>query len=222
MNDVVIVMPVMNSGEHLRHALNSILRNTAYPSYRIIIVESESNDGTAELCDEYAKFNPKITVYHTKREGITKAINFAINKTTYEDVYLTQDDVLFVPLYKRDLISSFAKYAEKEDIGLITVSNGWGTSGKDYSEGFNWFGTWSLYIPRRTIEKVGLLDENFSPGPGDDIDYSYRVEKAGLFRSVLNNNWVDHHRLTENFNDHIEDVKQRNAKYFREKHKIDN
>ena len=69
--------------------------------------------------------------------------------------------------------------------------------------------------------KFQLLDPDFSPGPGDDISFSYRITQAGL--NILQANfWVDHHRLTENFNDHIEDIKKRNAEYFREKHHIAN
>lgn len=63
------------------------------------------------------------------------------------------------------------------------------------------------------------FDEDFSPGPGDDISISYRVHKAGL-KVCVANFWVDHHRLTENFNDHIEFIKTKNAGYFRTKHKI--
>ena len=37
---------------------------------------------------------------------------------------------------------------------------------------------------------------------------------------MVANFWVDHHRMTENFNDNIEKQKQKNAKYFRSKHEI--
>lgn len=69
--------------------------------------------------------------------------------------------------------------------------------------------------------KFQLLDEDFSPGPGDDISFSYRVVKAGL-QIYVANFWVDHHRQTENFNDNIEDIKARNANYFRIKHGLEN
>ncbi len=67
--------------------------------------------------------------------------------------------------------------------------------------------------------KEMFFDEMFTPGPGDDLDVSYRVCKAGL-RIFQANFWVDHHRQTENFNDNIEEQITKNAKYFRKKHKV--
>ena len=60
------------------------------------------------------------------------------------------------------------------------------------------------------------FDENFSPGPGDDIDYSYRLYKEG-FSIIVANFWVDHHRMTTNFTDKLKDVYAKNSKYFKKK-----
>lgn len=220
--NVTIILPCYNSNKHLSAAVDSIRDNTEYPNWKLYLIESESNDGTAELCDDYVKCNNNIFVFHTKREGITKAINFGISKADPQsDVYLTQDDVIIPKLYGRDWLTELVKISKQENCGAVTTINAGGISGPSYLDGFKWTGTWSLYIPRKTINKIGILDENFSPGPGDDVDYSYRIAQAGL--NILQANfWVDHHRMTENFNDKIEDVKKRNAEYFREKHHIAN
>lgn len=215
---VVIILPCRNSGIHLRPAIHSILSNTEYNNWKLYLIESESTDGTAELCDEFQKlYANKIKVFHTKKEGITKAINFGIRQTTNEDIYLTQDDVIIPKLYGRDWLTILNGISKGVNVGAVTTINGGGISGQDYIEGFKWTGTWSLYIPRKTIESIGLLDENFSPGPGDDIDYSFRIFNQGLIIPEANF-WVDHHRQTENFNDNIEFEKIRNAGYFRKKH----
>ncbi len=67
--------------------------------------------------------------------------------------------------------------------------------------------------------KFQLLDSDFSPGPGDDISFTWRVHKAG-FKIYIADFWVDHHRQTENFYDNVELIKMRNAGYFRKKHNI--
>ena len=77
--NVAIILPCYNSGKHLKPAIESIMNNTDYP-FKLILIESESIDGTAELCDRYANEYSSIQVYHTKKEGITKAINFGISK----------------------------------------------------------------------------------------------------------------------------------------------
>jgi len=216
-SEVAIILPVHNSGKHLAPAIDSIIDNTEHP-WKLIIVESESTDGTAELCDKYAK-DDRIEVHHTKRGGITKAINLGIDKAGDLDVYLTQDDVILPNLYNRDWLNELVKISEEKNCGAIrTIMAGGVDMSGDYWKGFKWTGTWSLYLPRSTIDKVGKFDEGFSPGPGDDIDMSYRIFKSGL-NLYTANFWVDHHRSTQNFND-IAYLSKKNAGYFRRKHSL--
>lgn len=220
---VAIILPCHNSGKHLAFAIGSILNNTNYP-FKLILIESESTDGTAELCDRYARTTilpdstcVGIEVYHTEKEGITKAINFGIAKAGDMDVYLTQDDVIIPKLYGRDWLTELVIGSKLEKCGIVTTLHAGGNCGQLYINKMLWVGTWSLFIPRETITKIGLFDENFSPGPGDDIDFSYRLHRAGL-RIYIADFWVDHHRMTDNFYDHLEFLKMKNAGYFRRKH----
>lgn len=218
---VAIILPVYNSVGFIQDTVDSIFNNTQYPYWRLIIVESASTDGTKEYCDYLARrFPERVTVIHqSEKKGITNAINTAIKTTTNEDLFLLQDDIIIPKLYRRDWLTEFVKIAKNEDVGLITSQNGGGVSGIDYLDGFRWFGTWSLYIPRRTIERVGMFDENFYPGPGDDIDYTFRVENTGLNKMIAPF-CIEHHRLTEHMNDKIEFEIRKNAGYFRKKHNI--
>jgi len=66
------------------------------------------------------------------------------------------------------------------------------------------------------------FDEEFHPGNGEDIDYSYRVFKEG-WRIYRANFGIDHHRLSEHINDQDMDVQKiikRNGEYFKKKHKL--
>jgi len=214
---VSIIMPVYNSGEHIKTAIKSIVLNTQHP-YELILVVSKSEDQTEKWCDIWAEQFEQIKVIKCPREGITKAINIGIKAAGDNDVYLSQDDVILPNLYGRDWLDTLVKVSQMKNCGIVTTIRGGGISGSTYLNGQRWAGTWSLFIPRKTINEIGLLDEKFSPGPGDDIDYSYRVHKAGLLIYVANF-WVDHHRMTENFNDNIKE-KEINATYFRKKYKL--
>jgi GT2 family glycosyltransferase len=79
-----------------------------------------------------------------------------------------------------------------------------------------------VMIRRDVIEKVGLLDEGFGPGLGDDDDYSIRVRKAG-YRLALAKDLVIPHNHRATFKElysreTIRTMQQAAAKRIREKH----
>lgn len=45
---------------------------------------------------------------------------------------------------------------------------------------------------RRVIEKIGLLDERFYPGSFEDLDYCFRIKKAGFKQMVIRGCFVHH------------------------------
>lgn len=47
---------------------------------------------------------------------------------------------------------------------------------------------------RELVKKVGLLDEDFSPGLGDDDDYCIRSRRAGFKMAICMNAYCYHHR----------------------------
>ncbi len=165
---VAIILPCHNSGVHLKYAIESILLHTQYP-FKLILVESESTDGTAEQCDKYLEMynladKDKLTckgveVYHTKKEGITKAINFGIDKAGDADVYLTQDDVILPNLYGRDWLTELVRGSKLPDCGIVTTLYAGGVCGQLYVDKFEWVGTWSMFIPRNTINKLMFYEE---------------------------------------------------------------
>jgi O-antigen biosynthesis protein len=194
MKPVAIIMPVHNSGRFMPIAVNSIFESTNYP-FKLFLIESESTDGTAESCDALAKaFPDKVEVHHIPKRGLVPAINYAIKVTDDLDVYLTQDDCIHHKLFERDWLESLVAFSKLPNAGAVATMMAGGKSGPSYIDGLDWVGTWSTFILRETINKVGWFDENL--GPGDDIDYSYRIYQAGL-RIYMCDFWVEHHRKTE-------------------------
>jgi hypothetical protein len=60
-----------------------------------------------------------------------------------------------------------------------------------------------VYIPRRTIDRVGLLDERYSLDYGcEDLDYCEACRRAGLKVGVFEGCFVDHASLESSFRGH--------------------
>ena len=240
---VAIIIPTMNGLEQLKVAVESLFNNTKYPNWRLIFVDAGSTDGTREYITELEKqynngvyfyeddlLSPQLKINHIfedKKEGTTKAYNKGIHSTQEdEDVFLTQNDVVFPEFRKQDgskadtcWLTEFVKMSKEPLCGLITTRNLIGTSGPTYYDECPIVGTFCMYIPRHTVNMIGILDEGFTPGQGDDIDYTYRVVRIGLLVMLAPFN-MSHHRETFHEYDQ-EDIKTRNARYFRDKWWLD-
>lgn len=216
---VAIIIPVRNSGEFLHLTIESIMGTMCHP-YKILLIDSESTDGTTEYCKSLSHLD-YIEYYSFPKGSVTKAINYGIQKAGDLDVLLTQDDVIFHKFLQRNLLTELNELSKRDNCGIATVYNGGGVSGDNYCKGFLWVGTWCMYIPRTTIDKVGLFDEKFGPGDGDDIDYTYNVIEHGLGIGMTDL-FVEHHRKFDiNAHEHeSQDIKKRNSKYFKRKWKL--
>lgn len=81
-----------------------------------------------------------------------------------------------------------------------------------------------VLIPRRTIDKVGLLDTRFVGYGLDDDDYSLRVLQAGLKIGIHDGCYVDHGSLTSSYRGDPKAPSdfRPNLKLFIEKYGVDN
>ena len=76
---VSVIMPVYNSGEYLKTAVESIL-NQSLKEIELILVDDGSTDGSSERCDEYAAKDSRVVVIHQKicitKNGILRSSGF--------------------------------------------------------------------------------------------------------------------------------------------------
>jgi GT2 family glycosyltransferase len=79
-----------------------------------------------------------------------------------------------------------------------------------------------VYIPRSTINAVGLLDERFTGYGMDDDDYCLRVRKAGLKIGIYDGCFVDHLLLKSEFRGHGCGDFRPNLELFKQKWGVDN
>lgn len=214
---ITICLPTKNNLTHLKTTLASLMHSTN-SLYEIYILDAMSSDGTGEWLDMIKEKYKNIKVFREDTKSSIEACNFLMRQVKTGDVMLTQDDVMFVRHYWFDWLDFMNYQAEFDDIGILTGYGGMGVSGHEYKEGQRYVGTWFMYLPRRVIEKVGYFDEAMRIG--EDIDYAYRVEKAGLKVAGLPLLYEHHQRRATPHQPQDEATIKEAGAYFRAKHKL--
>lgn len=104
---VSVIMPVYNTGEYLKTAVESIL-SQSLKEFELILVDDGSTDGSSERCDEYACQDSRVVVLHQKNGGICNARNAALKIAKGDYIAFSDHDDEYLPgllenAYKRAL-----------------------------------------------------------------------------------------------------------------------
>lgn len=111
---VSIIIPVYNVKQYLVEAIESVLSQT-YKTVEIIIIDDGSTDGSSNICDEYARKDPRIHVIHQKNMGLSNARNRGLCYMSGEVVaFLDPDDA-----YSPDYISVMLNTMIRKDAEVV-------------------------------------------------------------------------------------------------------
>lgn len=77
---ISIVVPVYNVEHYISKCIESIISQT-YRDIEIILVDDGSTDNCGVICDEYAKKDERIIVFHIKNSGLSAARNYGITNS---------------------------------------------------------------------------------------------------------------------------------------------
>lgn len=92
MSLVSIIVPVYNVEKYLNECIESIV-NQSYENIEILLINDGSTDFSGKMCDEWAKRDNRINVFHQKNKGISAARNLGIEKSKGEYlIFIDSDD----------------------------------------------------------------------------------------------------------------------------------
>ncbi|MBF0848049.1 glycosyltransferase family 2 protein, partial [Streptococcus danieliae] len=77
MDLISVIVPVYKVEDYLEKSVNSIINQT-YKNLEIILVDDGSPDRSGQICDQLAKKDDRIVVYHKENGGVSAARNFAL------------------------------------------------------------------------------------------------------------------------------------------------
>ena len=98
---ISIIIPVYNAAPYLERCLDSILAQT-YTFKELILIDDGSKDGSGIICDEYAKKDSRIQIYHNENQGASAARNFGLDKATGDYVSFIDSDDWMEPTFYED------------------------------------------------------------------------------------------------------------------------
>ena len=65
MPEISVILPAYNVADYLPRALDSLLGQT-FRDFEALVVDDGSADRTGEICDEYARRDPRVRAIHQK------------------------------------------------------------------------------------------------------------------------------------------------------------
>ncbi len=92
MPKVSIIVPVYKAEKYLHRCVDSILAQTL-KDFELLLIDDGSPDRSGEICDEYAKRDNRIRVFHKENGGVSSARQMGIDRAIGEyTIHADPDD----------------------------------------------------------------------------------------------------------------------------------
>lgn len=95
---VSVIVSVFNLCGYIERCVESLQKQT-FADLEILLVDDGSTDGSAEICDEYAKKDTRIKVIHQTNKGVSAARNSGLDNAKGEYVMFVDGDDYVEPEY---------------------------------------------------------------------------------------------------------------------------
>ena len=207
---ISVLVPVYNTEKYIKKCIDSIKSQTI-TDWELILVDDGSTDDSGKICDEYAKQDEKITVYHKKNEGISATREFAVQHAngTYIQ-FVDSDDWIDADMLERMYEAAQAKnldivgcnfiqefgdyeipttsiYNSKEDFLRSVIGNYWGV-------------LWKLMIRKELFTRYNI---HFPKGIDGGEDYFVVVSLLLKSKKVSFVDFYPYHYVRNNNNSFI-------------------
>lgn len=232
-----IIILTYNKLEYTQMCIESIREFTTKNSYEIIVVDNNSSDGTVEWLKSQKDLK---VIFNKENLGFPKGCNQGINIASGENILLLNNDVIVTPNWLDNLdkalwsdeeigavgaVSNSCSYYQQINVTykntneMIEFAKKYNKSNKNFWDYRTKLIGFCMLIKKSVLEKVGVLDERFTPGNFEDDDLSFRIIKEG-YKLLLCKDTFIHHFGSVSFNDKNNEyikILENNMKKFEEK-----
>jgi GT2 family glycosyltransferase len=209
-----IVLLSYNNKKYVEECLNSIIKHTKQP-YEVIIVDNASDDKTVKFLKSFSSKNRNIKLILNKKNlGFPAGNNIGITKSEGDFIVLINNDIVVTKNWLDRILEIAEQYPEVGIIGPISNS----VSGRQLDKNAKYKSIPEMHkyaakikqknkgqffqfprvaflctlIKKEVIDKIGGLDERYSPGNFEDDDFCLRAQMAG-YKTVIATDVFIHH-----------------------------
>lgn len=120
---VSVVIPVYGVECFLNRCIDSVI-GQSYENIEIILIDDGSPDNCGIICDQFAKVDSRVKVYHRKNEGAAAARNFGVKKSNGTYIVFVDSDDYIAKDYIAYLVSLVDQYgADISCCGMVKTNN---------------------------------------------------------------------------------------------------
>lgn len=246
MKKTSIIILSCNTLLYTKLCIESVRRHTKRGSYEILVVDNASLDGSVQWLEQQTDVK---CIFNEENKGFPKGCNQGIQIATGSEILLLNSDTIVTPRWLDQMLT--ALYSS-EKIGAVScVANVCSNEQQievpykttegilPFAETYNktdphrWERRLKLVgfcflVKRDVVEKIGDLDEGFTPGNYEDDDYSLRILEIGYELLLCRDTFI-HHFGSMSFKEAYGDLEleekqrkykallKRNADYFERK-----
>lgn len=91
MPTISIIVPVYNTEQYLPRCIDSIL-SQSFTDFELLLIDDGSTDGSSAICDDYAKKDNRVRVFHKENGGASSARNVGLDNAKGEWVTFVDSD----------------------------------------------------------------------------------------------------------------------------------
>ena len=125
---ISVIVPVYKAEAYLHRCVDSLLAQI-FQDYEILLIDDGSPDRSGEICDEYAKKDKRVRVFHKENGGVSSARNLGLDYAKGEWIcFVDSDDWVSHDFLSIDKSSSVVDVIEKS----YRVIQDDSTQGKSY------------------------------------------------------------------------------------------
>ena len=172
-----IVIPTYSHCEkYLKPCIDSIIKYTDMTNVELVVSANGCVDNTKQYLTYLNTAIPNLKViWNNEPLGYSKATNEGIKVATTDHIILLNNDTVLLEQTTNQWLEILDKPFADPDCGISCIIKGHSEPADKMFAVF-----FCVMVHRKVFDKIGLLNEEYGVGGGEDTEFCIETEKAGF------------------------------------------